>query len=385
MIKLKYFIQVSFIVAMLNLSLVPIFPRMAAFFGYIMIVSFWFYAFVGSFTNRQTKRIIIPLFIIIIISAIISFHNFCDEELRQKLITVISFVAYYAALPFPNHVDNWGSVEFKIVQCFAAIMTVVFAVYAFVFPSIAYTPMGEYGNLVFTMGMGNPNGTAVCVLFVVMILLLSFVSIKKIFCKLVILVSIGVLAYILYLLSSRTVFACFIFAVLCTFLIPLLKPNRFFRYIALFAPIIMILLQFFLNEKIGNIQIFGKKLDTGRFEMYQELLQQMDNEPLSSIFGNIFKYNFENFHNGVLTVFASLGAVGVIWLLRTWSMMLRRIEKKAEKKHQRLAYFFILIFLFDAVAESMTVVGTIPYGVFVCLMFKIARCDSLVEDKNALG
>ena len=35
--------------------------------------------------------------------------------------------------------------------------------------------------------------------------------------------------------------------------------------------------------------------------------------------------------------------------------------------------------------ESMTVVGTIPYGVFVCLMFKIARCDSLVEDKNALG
>lgn len=61
--------------------------------------------------------------------------------------------------------------------------------------------------------------------------------------------------------------------------------------------------------------------------------------------------------------------------------MLRRIEKKAEKKHQRLAYFFI----FDAVAESMTVVGTIPYGVFVCLMFKIARCDSLVEDKNALG
>ena len=86
MIKLKYFIQVSFIVAMLNLSLVPIFPRMAAFLGYIMIVSFWFYAFVGSFTNRHTKRIIIPLFIIIIISAIISFHNFCDEELRQKLI-----------------------------------------------------------------------------------------------------------------------------------------------------------------------------------------------------------------------------------------------------------------------------------------------------------
>ena len=141
----------------------------------------------------------------------------------------------------------------------------------------------------------------------------------------------------------------------------------------------MILIQFAYNDKIGDIEILGKDLDTGRFEMYRDLLQQIAKNPGQYIFGNLCGYNFQNFHNGILTIFASLGVVGVAWALNTWNNILKRIEKGIKNHYQQLAYFFVLFLLFDSVAESMTMVGTIPQGLFVCLMVKVAQGDIALE------
>ena len=73
------------------------------------------------------------------------------------------------------------------------------------------------------MGMGNPNGTAVYVLFAAMILLLAISLTRNKFKKAILCVAVAALVYIILLLRARTVLACFILAVLCVIFLPLLK------------------------------------------------------------------------------------------------------------------------------------------------------------------
>lgn len=377
--KIKHLLQTSLVAAVINIALTPIASGVAAFFGYLMIICFWAYALVWMLKNRSIKISILLLLAIVALSAVTSTMYFNGEELRKKIISLVSFISFYWILSLPADTDSQQNIEFKHLYYSAVVLTFVFVTYAFAFPAIAYTPYGAYGNLIFTMGLGNPNGTAVYVLFTAMVLLLAFVSTKHKLKKIMLLILVGALSYIIYLLSSRTVLICFLLAVVCVIVLPKLKVKRIFRYAVLIAPLIMILIQFAFNDKIGDLEILGKDLDTGRFEMYRDLLQEIAKNPGQYIFGNLCGYNFQNFHNGILTIFASLGVVGVAWALNTWNNILKRIEKGIKNHYQQLAYFFVLFLLFDSVAESMTMVGTIPQGLFVCLMVKVAQGDIALE------
>lgn len=377
--RIKHLLQTSLVAAVINIALTPIASGVAAYFGYLMIICFWAYALVWTFQNRSIKISILLLLAIVLLSAVTSTTYFSDEELRKKIISLVSFISFYWMLSLPANTDSQQNIEFKHLYYSAVVLTIIFVIYAFAFPSIAYTPSGKYGNLLFTMGLGNPNGTAVYVLFTAMVLLLAFVSTKRKFKKIMLIILVGALSYIIFLLSSRTVLICFLLAVVCVIVLPKLKVKRIFRYAVLIAPLIMILIQFAFNDKIGDLEILGKDLDTGRFEMYRDLLQEIAKNPGQYIFGNLCGYNFQNFHNGILTIFASLGVVGVAWALNTWNNKLKRIEKGIKNHYQQLAYFFILFLLFDSVAESMTMVGTIPQGLFVCLMVKVAQGDIALE------
>lgn len=381
--RIKHLLQTSLVAAVINIALTPIAPGVAAYFGYLMIICFWAYALVWTFQNRSMRISILLLLAIVALSAVTSTMYFNGEELRKKIISLVSFISFYWILSLPADTDSQQNIEFKHLYYSAVVLTFVFVTYAFAFPAIAYTPYGAYGNLIFTMGLGNPNGTAVYVLFTAMVLLLAFVSTKRKLKKIMLMILVCVLSYIMYLLSSRTVLICFLLAVVCVIVLPKLKVKRIFRYAVLIAPLIMILIQFAFNDKIGDLEILGKDLDTGRFEMYRDLLQEITKNPVQYIFGNLCGYNFQNFHNGILTIFASLGVVGVAWALNTWNNKLKRIEKGIKNHYQQLAYFFVLLLLFDSIAESMTMVGTIPQGLFVCLMVKVAQGDIVLKLESA--
>ena len=380
--KSEHLLQISLVAAVINIALTPIASDVAAYFGYLTIICSWAYALMRTVLSRSIKLSVLVLFIIVVLSLITSGTYFSGEELRKKIINIISFISFYWMLSLPKDTDISHRINFKHIYYSAIALSIVFGIYAFAFPSISYTPSGKYGRLLFTMGMGNPNGTAVYVLFAAMILLLAISLTRNKFKKAILCVAVAALVYIILLLRARTVLACFILAVLCVIFLPLLKCRRIFRYIVLVAPIIMIVIQFALNDKIGNLELLGENLDTGRYAMYRGLLEQISNEPLQYILGNLCKYNFQNFHNGVLTIFASLGVIGVIWTIKMWNICLGDIEKTIKSKYQKLAYFFVLLFLLDSVAESMTMVGTLPQGLFVYLMAKIARGEVVLNSTD---
>lgn len=380
--KSEHLLQISLVAAVINIALTPIASNVAVYFGYLMIICFWACTLMCTVMNRSVKLSVLLLFIIVVLSLVTSGAYFSGDELRKKIINIISFISFYWMLSLPKETNVHHRINFKQIYYSAIALSIVFVLYAFAFPSISYTPSGNYGMLLFTMGMGNPNSTAAYVLFASMILLLAISLTRSKLKKTILSVAVAALAYIMFMLRSRTVLACFILAVLCVVFLPLLKCRRIFRYTVLVAPIIMIIIQFAFNDKIGDFELLGKDLDTGRYVMYRDLLEQISNEPLQYIFGNLCKYNFQNFHNGILTIFASLGVIGVIWTIRMWNICLGDIEKTIKSKYQKLAYFFVLLFLLDSVAESMTMVGTIPQGLFVYFMVKIARGEVVMNSPD---
>lgn len=380
--KSEHLLQISLVAAVINIALTPIASNVAVYLGYLMIICFWACTLMCTVMNRSVKLSVLLLFIIVVLSLVTSGAYFSGDELRKKIINIISFISFYWMLSLPKETNVHHRINFKQIYHSAIALSIVFVLYAFAFPSISYTPSGNYGMLLFTMGMGNPNSTAAYVLFASMILLLAISLTRSKLKKTILSVAVAALAYIMFLLRSRTVLACFILAILCVVFLPLLKCRRIFRYTVLVAPIIMIIIQFAFNDKIGDFELLGKDLDTGRYVMYRDLLEQISNEPLQYIFGNLCKYNFQNFHNGILTIFASLGVIGVIWTIRMWNICLGDIEKTIKSKYQKLAYFFVLLFLLDSVAESMTMVGTIPQGLFVYFMVKIARGEVVMNSPD---
>ena len=172
--KIKHLLQTSLVAAVINIALIPIASGVAAYFGYLMIICFWAYALVWTLKNRLIKISILLLFAIVALSAVTSTMYFNDEELRKKIISLVSFISFYWMLSLPADTDSQqNNIEFKHLYYSAVALTLVFVIYAFAFPAIAYTPYGAYGYLIFTMGLGNPNGTAVYVLFTAMVLLLA--------------------------------------------------------------------------------------------------------------------------------------------------------------------------------------------------------------------
>ena len=141
-----------------------------------------------------------------------------------------------------------------------------------------------------------------------------------------------------------------------------------------------------LAEHFGGIRAselpYRRNEDMESLALQSALERRINREPLQYIFGNLCKYNFQNFHNGVLTIFSSLGIIGIVWTIWMWNICLRNIEKTSKSKYQKLAYFFVLLFLLDSVSESMTMVGTIPQGLFVYLMVKIARGEVVLNSTD---
>jgi len=218
------------------------------------------------------------------------------------------------------------------------------------------------------------------------VLLLQISILKKRLQKVLHILLFVVLLCILYLLSSRTVFFC-VLLIVAFYLFKSTKIAKLLSYGVVFAPAIMLFLQMNLVNTEQGIQILGKAINTGRPEMYISYLGIIKNNPAMLIWGNLCKYNFLNAHNGVLTLLISLGGIGVILYFIFWNKQLKILRTACVEKHQMVAFFAIIAFVIHASAESMAVIGTIPYSIFVVIIMRIAkgeiksRHDGITENR----
>ncbi|NLK93453.1 MAG: hypothetical protein GX273_10150 [Bacteroidales bacterium] len=291
---------------------------------------------------------------------------------RPRLIALCSFFAFYLSLSY-NEKKEYKLLKFKDILIVSYILAFVFIIYTFGDFSFKYREINEYGALQFTMGLGNPNAVSFYVLFACMILLINILTTKSNIQKLFDFVLIGFMAYILLLLRSRMVLLCLAIAIFALFFKKKKKANTIIAGIMMTIPIAAVPFLLYQNTKLKSLELLGKAVDTGRYEIYSEFLNELKSAPLQYIFGNFKKYAFYNLHNGPMSIIATIGIVGFILYMIFWINEIKNITKNMQSRYQTVAYVFILLFFLHSASEAMSVIGTIPYSIFILLIVKIAK------------
>lgn len=361
----------------LNLLFTPIKSSIAGIFGYSTIILFVLSWIMPIF--HSGKLMIDKSVIWIISSVFLAFGTSVGSLFYHPLgntvdglVAMVSFFVFYWILAMPPQKNCVLKLQDLFIPNY--FISLIYIVYAFGPFEFKYNITDRYGNKVLGLGLGNPNGVSLLVLFSIVFLIFDFISSKKRMKKSILAVLICILSYILYLLSSRTVLFCLIL-VLLFYILKLKKIEKFFLYFVLILPVLMIAFQFWVSNSSSKFELLGKNINTGRSELYLEFFSMFRENPQNFVFGNLCETWFYNYHNGIITILSSLGVFGLFSYFQFWLKQLKQLSMSSFDFCQRIAFLTISLMLVHSSSESMAVVGTIPYCVFIILIMKIAKGD----------
>ena len=254
----------------------------------------------------------------------------------------------------------------------------VFIAYTFVPFSFRYTVANNWGATIFTMGMGNTNGTSIMVMFCIALRCLELRQDKKIFFKIVDAVAVLALLYTLILLQSRTAVASMILVIICTFL-RRLNLKKWYITIILLIPVAYFILQIAMRN-VSDIMILGKALNTGRGEFFLELAERVKAEPFKYILGSVPEHMLSNYHNTPIAIISNFGYVGFVLYFMFWrSHLTQMIEDSTGNMFQTTALVVLCAFVVHSSAEAAPMVGSLPYASAIVLITRLAK-DRFGED-----
>lgn len=374
----SWLLKLSAFSSTLNLGFTPFSDIIARLFGYLTILLFCASVVLSIYNNHKIvlNKTVLCFLVSIIISFVTSLHSMSVNsisDLFDNILSVICFIVFYSALS--TGVQDCSNFALEDVFVLKNLLCAIVIIFAFGPFDFKYTIVNKYGNTIFTLGLGNPNGVSLCVMFAIVLSMIQFLNVSKIYIKILNIFMIVAMFYVLYLLSSRTVFFSALFIAIA-FLLRFPRVFKWLSYIVVVAPIFVLILQLKLGE-MNNVkaQVLGKSINTGRPDLYLDVLKDIMNSPIKIFFGDLCSYYFGNMHNGILTIFATLGVVGVLIYIGFWHKQLKLLRKVCVKKVQKIAFVAILAILIHASSESMGIVGTIPYSIFVVIIMKIAKGD----------
>ena len=372
----SWFLKLSLYSAIMNLLFVPLVPAIAKVFGYVTIASFFMSVIFTTFRKRGMviHKSVLGIIIVVLISFVTSLHMFRVDSfggLIDNVLAVLSFVFFYIALS----TDQTGQNALSLHDVFRAnnLLSVVLLCFAFGPFDFKHEVINEYGGTIFTLGLGNPNGVALYVMFAIVFLIIQIYEVDSKLIKAKNIAMVAALIYVMFLLSSRTVLLCTLL-ITCAYFLRIPKAFKWLSHIIVLFPIFVFVVQMQLPElNFATDQILGKSIDTGRPELYRQLLGDLMASPVYLPFGNLCKYYFYNAHNGPLAVFLSLGLGGIVMYFVFWTHQMKLLRNISKDRSQKIAFVALMMVLIHASSEAMCVVGTIPFSVFVVIIMKIAK------------
>lgn len=368
----------------LNIFFRPINSNVATVFGYITILLGLLYPVFLSIRNGKVlmnKKVLLFL-IVFLFSMLLSLNSFTFENFDNQVLSILSFICFYWSLSYRKieHVERQKSICVQDICKANYLLCFVLLLYGYGSFSFRYTVTNMWGNTIFTMGLGNPNSVSVYVMFAIMITLINIVVQKKIIVRIINIIIIAFLFGLLILLSSRTVVACVILLLIGYLVGRKSNLMRLFWGIVIVFPLIMIFITIMIGEYDLSFHILGKALETGRSDMYSSFVSDVKSSPLAFLFGQYFKYKFNNMHNAPLTIVANGGIVGLVLYLSFWYKELKAINENCVNLVQRIAFYSILAFIIHSSTEALSMIGTIPYSVMVVIINRIAIGDIVDRD-----
>lgn len=308
----------------------------------------------GFYENRIVAKDVLPV-LILAICGIVSM--ICSKvSINKALVRYLMFMELPLLLmSMPDRIDR------SIVRFYSVglIFLSVFFVYqassgnAYVF----YSSYGKGYISDLTLGYNNPNETAMYLFCTQFGLINAVVLSSNKWVKLFLSVLAGILLYLVFLTNSRTVMVLSVLLLVIMVFLRKRKPSVILtiNVVAFSFAFVVILIVF--SSTLTGILFWGDAFDTGRSEIYSSVINNLT--LLKSIFGD-FDYEFDNLHNAPLSIFATIGIVGVTvfyYILLSW--LLGRIRTTKFGKCTYLGMWSVLmIFVHSSVEAAMLTAGS---------------------------
>ena len=247
------------------------------------------------------------------------------------------------------------------------------------FSSYRYAGYESYigtGGAWLTMGYHNPNQTAMYLLVNLIILLCALHYYKQKSIRFLLLIDSFYIGYLLFETSSRTCIIAGIFILLFTLPRRHYTISKFTATAVLFLPLIFILLYptLFQNGWLHLLEFRGKSDFDSRNYIFRTAVATVSNQFL---FGNYGMYQLRNLHNGILSVYSSLGLTGVLFFYLYYIKAYFHILSYGIKS--KVAYIsmggLLAVFL-HACTESAFLTGGSIYAGGLCILIYLTRLDS---------
>lgn len=307
---------------------------------------------------------------------------FCSQEtadIRQLLQPVGSFLCLTFFIEAQQYIEiDKGFVKF--ISYFNIAIFLIFLLYSQMDFAYRYLQEGNYYVYnALTLGYSNSNSTAMMLLFVAAV---NIISIKmKTYNKLIGIVMQLTLIYLIYKTESRTGLLCVVILSILS-LITVSRVPRFFLYVFTSIPFIYIFLLPYLqrNKYFMHIEILGKRFFTGREEIFSDNIEGI-NSIIRWIFGDLPRAMFANYHNGMLSILLSCGLAGLIIYLIIWY---KNIIPYMERTNQvsYIAIISLMIILLQSSSEAAFLTGGIPYGIMIVTLFIFVRYEDEDNDNE---
>jgi hypothetical protein len=232
-----------------------------------------------------------------------------------------------------------------------------------------------------TLGYDNPNQTSMYLLVNYIVLLCSICYYKKKLFRLILLADILYIGKLIYDANSRT---CFTIAVLITIVILLKKNNKLAELsisaVLLIPVIFLIVYPFLYQQGYLHFEYMGKSDYSSRTYLYQNVFLDLKGHLL---FGNFMIYRFENLHNGVLSILASLGVMGLLlFYLYCFMVYLNIGRNNLRSKISFIAFTGILAVFLNACTESALFVSGSMYAGSISVLIFLTKLKEVQSDED---
>ncbi len=235
------------------------------------------------------------------------------------------------------------------------------------FTSAAHRFKNEYGvsqaNFL-TLGYGNPNKTGMLLFGCVAVLLSYFHYADGFRKKMLIASDIAYMLFLIYRTRSRVCIVVSVLLLLCSF-VKKRKLIGSFGRICYIVPVLFVPLYMIVPERLLRLKLFGDAFDTGRSLIYAEVLNGID--PKSFLIGE-YSYRFSNQHNLYVSLFATVGILGVVAFAVLYFAADKRMSKAYESNSAKIAYAAICLYMLHSSVESaMFLSGSVYAAVIISL------------------
>lgn len=295
----------------------------------IMITLILFWAVIRNFNVFGFYDIMI--FAIIGLLIILSLLHTCENITIALLKSVFCFfVTYMLMFVASRSIINKSTFDFIFIcTIFASILFVIYFFTPIAF--VARNRNGErYISKSFTCNFNNPNFTGM-ILFGLFGNLLINIKIRK-HKPLILLLMASLLFLICQTRSRACIVSTVMLIVFCLYFAlknngEARKVNKLIICITLIIPILFIgiYLGLYYNG-FQNVEILNKSLFSGRERTYVEYIDNIQ-DTLEFFIGNIAKTQFQNAHNGPLSIFTSIGVIGLILVYLMYAKNINCINK----------------------------------------------------------